>query len=851
MINMLSVLSVFLILEYFLLLSATHPKCFWRIKQNEKIGITLEDDCFFYIYTRQGPPLNDSFDGNPDIQLTSKNIHLILSLLFAIKQINRSTQILPNISLIVEVNCKVKHYLYMYTINSKKDAFIPNYKCKHERQLLTVLTGPWWFSSAILGPLIYIFAVPQLYYGPFHTLLSDQENYPYVYQMSPKDTFLALAMMALVVHFSWNWVGLVISDDEQGFQFLSKLRGEMDKHRVCLASVNVIKKNTYFYQIPEENYYNQVVLSSAKVIIIYGHADTLTVRFRVWQHLGIKRLWITTSRWDVSTGKGDFLLNSFHGIFIFSHPHSEIPGFKNFIQTLHPSNYNNDTSLARLWWMYFNCSLPFHCKTLKNCSTKILLEWLSRHQFEVSMSETSYNVYSAVYAVASALHEMLIQHTEHWQKNIGKGLEFHSWKMSPFQENNKFINPLRYQFNMKPKGKLDTEYDILYAMHLLPALGLNMKIAKFSQNFLHGQQLYITEDMIEWAIHIRQTQPSVCSMPCSVGFRKSIQKEKAVCCFDCTPCPKDEISNLTDMDQCVKCPNDQYANINRTHCLKKVETFLAYEDPMGMALACLALFFSALTAVILSIFLKHQNNPIIKANNRFLSYILLISLIFCFLCSLLYIGRPHMATCILQQITFAVVFTVAVSAILAKTITVVMAFKITDPRKKIRQMLVTRAPNYVIPICTMIQLILCGTWLGTSPPFVDTDPHFEHGHIIIVCNKGSVIAFYCVLGYLGLLALGSFTVAFLVRNLPDRFNEARFLTFSMLIFCSVWITFLPVYHSIKGKLMVMVEIFSILTSSAGVLVCIFFPKCIMIFLRPELNFTQKFSGTHSKMDNTH
>ncbi|XP_031240745.1 vomeronasal type-2 receptor 116-like [Mastomys coucha] len=846
---MLSLMSVFLILKYLLRLSAAHNKCFWRIKRNENNVGHMEDDCFFYIYTRQGPLLNDYFDGNSDIQLTTRNIHLIFSLLFAFKQINRNSQILPNISLIVKVDCAKKEDLQIITIFSKSDTFIPNYNCKHKRRLLTVLTGPRWFSSLIWGPLLHIFAVPQLYYGQFHPLLSDQKHYPYLYQMSPKDTFLALAMMTLVVHFKWNWVGLVISEDEQGIQFLSKFRGEMHKHRVCLAFVNMIIENIQLHQNRAENCYNQILMSSAKVIIIYGDPDTLTVHFTLWQHLGIERLWITTLQLDKSTSKGDFLVTSFHGIFIFSHPHSEIPGFKKFIQTVHPSNYNKDTSLARIWWMYFNCSLPSHCKTLKNCSTKILLEWLSRHQFDVSMSESCYNLYNAVYAVAYAVHEMLIQHTEHWQKNIGKGLEFYSWKMVPFLEKNKFINPSGYQFNINQKGKLDIEYNIVYTMNLLPALGLNVQIGKFSQNFLYGQQFYITEEMTDWTMDIRQTIPSVCSMPCSVGSRKFLQKGKAVCCFDCTPCPENEISNMTDMDQCVKCPHDQYANIKQTHCLKKVETYLAYEDPLGMALASLALFFSALTAVILSIFLKHQDNPIVKANNRFLSYILLISLIFCFLCSLLFIGHPHMATCILQQTTFAV-FTVAVSAILAKTITVVMAFKITDPRIKIRQMLVTRTPNSIVPICTMIQLILCGTWLGTSPPFVDTDPHFLHGHIIIVCNKGSVIAFYCVLGYLGLLAMGSFTVAFLARNLPDRFNEAKFITFSMLVFCSVWITFLPVYHSAKGKAMVFVEIFSILTSSAGLLVCIFFPKTLTILLRPENNFTQKFSSTHSKIENT-
>ncbi|KAM9685342.1 LOW QUALITY PROTEIN: vomeronasal type-2 receptor 116-like [Trichechus inunguis] len=239
-------------------------------------------------------------------------------------------------------------------------------------------------------------------------------------------------------------------------------------------------------------------------------------------------------------------------------------------------------------------------------------------------------------------------------------------------------------------------------------------------------------------------------------------------------------------------------------------------------------------AVVLWVFVKHRDTPIVKANNRALSYVLLLSLLLCFLRSLLFIGHPNTATCILRQITFGW-FTVAVSTVLAKTITVILAFKAMKPRRTMRLLLVSGASNSVVPTCSLIQMIICGICLGTSPPFIDIDTHSELRNLITECNKGSDTAFYCVLVYLGSLA-GNFSSAYLARNLPDTFNEAKFLTFSMPMSCSVSVTFLPVYHSTKGKAMVTVEIFSILTSSAGLLGCIFAPKCLIILIKPERMF---------------
>ncbi|XP_040194993.1 vomeronasal type-2 receptor 26-like [Rana temporaria] len=349
-------------------------------------------------------------------------------------------------------------------------------------------------------------------------------------------------------------------------------------------------------------------------------------------------------------------------------------------------------------------------------------------------------------------------------------------------------------------------------------------------------QIHIDPNEIIWNQGNNKKLESRCADTCLPGSRKKQGLSIHSCCYGCVPCSEGQISNMTDSENCMKCPDEALPNEKKDRCVPKLVEFLSYtDDPIVGVISAVSILCCLLTGLILGIFIHYQDTPIVKANNRDLSYILLVSIMLSFLCVFLFLGHPVDVTCMLRVTSFGVIFSVAISSLLAKSIMVCIAFKATKPGSPWRKWMGTKLPNSIICVFSLVQVIICVTWLSISPPFQDRDTHSYQGKIIIQCNEGSVIGFYSVLGYLGLLAAVSFIIAFLARTLPDSFNEAKYITFSMLVFCSVWIAMIPAYLSTRGKYMVAVEVFAIMASSSGLLGCIFFPKGYIILFRPDLN----------------
>ncbi|XP_029441483.1 vomeronasal type-2 receptor 26-like [Rhinatrema bivittatum] len=325
------------------------------------------------------------------------------------------------------------------------------------------------------------------------------------------------------------------------------------------------------------------------------------------------------------------------------------------------------------------------------------------------------------------------------------------------------------------------------------------------------------------------------ALPSRAGTPAASRPQGMVTAADCR-------ETKADATDCMKCPDDQWPTKRNDGCQEKSIEFLSYQEPLGMMLAVTSVLGALVPAAILAVFIWKHHTPLVKANNRELSYLLLLALILCFGCSLVFIGHPTNPVCMVRQIAFGVVFVICISCLLAKTIIVTIAFKATKPNSNLRSWVGPQLPSTLVLACSLVQVLICVTWLIVAPPFSQISMKSQMGKIIFECNEGSLIAFWCMLGYMGLLASISFIVAFLARRLPDSFNEAKFITFSMLIFIAVWLSFIPAYLSTRGKYTVAVEIFAILSSSSGLLGCIFFPKCYVILIRPEMNTKEFLMG---------
>ncbi|KAG6539362.1 type-2 vomeronasal receptor [Crotalus adamanteus] len=779
------------------------------------------------------------------IQAGARKLWHLLSFLYTIQEINQNPSILSNITLGYNVHdtygSEEMTSAALLDLLSFGQANIPNYMCGGEENLPVVLDETDSDISIQISTHLGIYKIPQISYAFVSQVLSNKALFPFFYQMVPEEGIQYLGMVKLLLYFRWMSIGLVAPDTDKGEGFLKTLMPLLETNGICvLFSLTISGLNRYEVDIPSDIFLKWKQIN-VYLSLMETHSDFF--RMNLIEDIFEKEIKPKQGKIWIITAMRNIVLDLRYSSLSFQYTY----GFFSFsIQTKkkikHDDMVHFFASMQRYVYRAFQCSYSTHALSVNGwirCRERVKLRTLPQDQIERVLSLGGYRLYKTIWAVARALNAAY-SYGSTWKKRKRRensGIQrLQPWQLHPFLQKSQFYNSSIDSVYLNKDGVLVADLDIVYWVKL-PNKSVNQVIfGSIEKQGSLESILIIKEEAIVWPKWLNQSMPSSrCVESCYPGWVKLVPEGDPVCCYMCVVCAEGTISSQKDADQCIKCPNNHHPNKDQDQCIPQITVFFHYRETLGIILVSLALSLSLITGFILGIFIKYLETPIVKANNRDVSYIILTSLLLSFLSTFLFIGRPSKATCLLRQTAFSIIFSVAVSSILAKTITVVLAFLATKPGNKMNRWIGKSFANSIILSCSTVQIVICSIWLSVSPPFPDSDMYSQPREITLQCNEGSVTMFYVALGYMGFLAAICFTVAFLARNLPGAFNEAKLITFSMLVFCSVWVSFVPAYQSTKGKSMVIVQVFSILASSAGLLVCIFFPKCYIIILRPDLN----------------
>ncbi|KAF7234841.1 hypothetical protein EYD10_18255, partial [Varanus komodoensis] len=347
----------------------------------------------------------------------------ILSLSFAVKEINENPKILPNVTLGFHIYDSYKNaqMTYRSTLDLlfKFHHLVPNYKCDPNKNLLT--------------------------YSSFPPMWNEKTQFP-SYRMVPNEGHQYEGMVSLLKHFGWVWVGFLVVDNDEGDQFLQAVEPLLSKKGICSDFIKrTAPKSTIIgtNRLKVEAHEMAALINrKSKVLVIYGNIITfMEVRYFInnikgpeyEQNTLVGKVWILSAQIDFAlfsfSSQADFQL--FHGAIFFKIHSREPPGFWRLLQNLRPDWTQADNFLKEFWEQAFDCSvqdlhLPY--TIVGSCTGKERLEDLPGPVFEMSMSGHSYSIYNAVYALAHALHAMFSSHSNPRRAHRRKNHDLQPWQ---------------------------------------------------------------------------------------------------------------------------------------------------------------------------------------------------------------------------------------------------------------------------------------------------------------------------------------------------------------------------------------------------------------------------------------
>ncbi|XP_075905938.1 vomeronasal type-2 receptor 1 [Nelusetta ayraudi] len=792
-----------------------------------------------------------------------------------------------------------------------QDEAVPNYRCGDGPPLAALVGAGGSDLSIATARILGLYHFPQVSYSSTCSALESKFQFPTFLRTIPNDKHQSAAIARLVLHFGWTWVGTIAADDDYGKYGIKDFKEQVEEAGVCIAFSETLPKVSSPEDI--QRIVQMVVETTAKIIVVFSSdVDLSPLVTELLRHNVTNHTWIATEAWVTSAlmlqpGVSSLLA----GTLGFAVKRASIPGLQRYLLDVDPYS---DLLTEEFWETLFNCTLDYgkaqkwskqrakDANATANgipdglCTGHESLAKVDNTYSDVSQLRITYSVYKAVYAVAHALHNL-----EHCEEGRGpfNGKEdcanissFEPWQLMYYLKNVRFDVLHTGEQIYFDDGDVEGFYDIINWQFDGDGQISYVAVGRYNGSQEPEERLVVFNDSILWNNEELQPPRSVCSENCQPGTRKGIRQGEPVCCFDCIPCADGEISNTTNARECILCGEDDWSNEVHDTCVPKIIEFLAFGEPLGITLIVISVFGALVTIGVGVVFALKMGTPLVKANDAVLSFSLLFSLVVTILCSIVFLGEPQDWSCMTSQVALALGFALCLSSIMSKALVLMLrarALKAARDRSKAAAKAAkaaaeaaassgspdiiaanTHSNNNDVGACavpevdalsfvhqraiaaaaTLVQAVACTVWLLILPPHAIKNTSAQNIKIILECDEGSVVFICCIFAYDILLALLAFVFAFIARRLEDHFSEGKCMTFGMLVFFIVWISFVPAYLSTRGKFMVAVQIFAILASSFGLLTCVFLPKCYILLVKPEHNIEEMMRPRAKPRDGT-
>lgn len=236
-----------------------------------------------------------------------------------------------------------------------------------------------------------------------------------------------------------------------------------------------------------------------------------------------------------------------------------------------------------------------------------------------------------------------------------------------------------------------------------------------------------------------------------------------------------------------------------------------------------------------------NDTPVVKSSTRELMYVILSGIMLSYATTFVLLQKPTVASCTLARIMPGFSLCLIYGSLVTKTNRICRILAISK-KKIIRRrgrFLTTSAQLIIVLIlnAVLICIIAVLIWMDSPMPIRQIA---NKTSVYLLCNTEMSTLFF-PLGFDALLVCFCTWYAFKTRNLPENFNESKFIGFTMYTTCIIWLGFVVTYFKITFPVLSLC--FAISLSASVVIVLLFMPKVYIIILKPQKNDRAAFTTT--------